>query len=72
MSFQTQITSSGNLPEVAAFNVMQFCHWAGISRAQFYLEVAQGRIVPRKVGRKTLVPVHEAIRWMNGLPLYQR
>ena len=62
------ITTMSPEPELGALNVLQFCRWSGISRAQFYLEVASGRLVPRKVGRRTIVPVSEAYRWLLGLP----
>ncbi len=72
MSIQFHGSSPRDLPEIGAFSVLQFCHWAGISRAQFYLEVAQGRLDPKKVGRRTIVPVPEARRWMDGLPTSQK
>ena len=53
---------------VGVLTVLEFCSWARISRAQFYLELAQGRIIPKKLGRRTLVPVSEAYRWLAGLP----
>jgi hypothetical protein len=68
MSVLTQIISSGEHHGVGAFTILQFCHWAGISKAQYYLEVNQGHICPRKVGRRSIIPVLEAVRWMDGLP----
>ena len=61
-------TTHHDSPRAGVLNVQEFCAWARISRAQFYLEVASGRLVPRKVGRRTLIPVTEAYRWLSGLP----
>lgn len=40
----------------------------GICRAQLYIEMAAGRIVGRKAGRRTLVERAEQARWLNALP----
>lgn len=57
------------LSDVGALSIRAFCLWSSISRAQFYLEWDAGRIEPRKVGRRTLIPVQEACRWLDSLPV---
>ena len=59
---------SNHLNMHGVFNVLEFCNWARISRAQFYIEVSQGRIFPKKAGRRTLVTFGEAFRWVSELP----
>lgn len=49
-------------------SVEAFCQWAGIGRTATYREIAEGRLNPRKVGRRTLIPVAEAERWLSALP----
>lgn len=56
----------------AAFAVRDFCQWANISRSTFYKEVNAGRIIPVKLGKKTLVPIKEAERWLSALPRYEQ
>ncbi|MGY2733638.1 helix-turn-helix domain-containing protein [Sphingomonas sp. UYP23] len=40
-----------------------------ICRAQLYKEIAAGRIVARKAGKRTLIERSEQARWLSALPL---
>ncbi|MCU0896724.1 MAG: hypothetical protein MUC55_04405 [Burkholderiales bacterium] len=52
----------------AAFSVPQFCAAHGISRALFYLMLADGR-APRiiKAGRRTLISLEAAEEWRRRM-----
>lgn len=50
------------------FSVNDFCEWAGIGRTAAYAELKAGRLVARKFGRRTIIPVSEAEKWLNSLP----
>lgn len=52
-----------------ALTVDEFCGWASIGRSKFYEEVKAGRIVLRKIGRKSVVTMPDAISWINSLPV---
>jgi hypothetical protein len=52
-----------------AMTVEAFCRWASIGRTVAYREIGEGRLHPRKVGRRTLIPVAEAERWLATLPI---
>lgn len=39
-----------------------------ICRAQLYIEIRAGRIVARKLGRRTLVERSEQSKWLSSLP----
>jgi len=41
----------------------------GICRAKCYMEIAAGRLVARKAGRRTLVERTEQARWLASLPV---
>lgn len=41
----------------------------GICRAKLYLELAAGRIIARKAGRRTLIERTEQARWLTSLPV---
>lgn len=58
----TQNTSSG------AFTVEEFLGWARIGRTKLYQEINEGRLKPRKLGRKTLILRADAEAWLNSLP----
>lgn len=62
------------VPEAAplqgAMSVSAFCRWASIGRTAAYREIAEGRLQVRKLGRRTLIPLSEAERWLNALPNY--
>jgi len=48
--------------------VDEFCGWARIGRSKFYQEVNEGRLPLRKIGRKSVVTIPDALSWLNGLP----
>jgi len=52
-----------------ALTVDEFCGWASIGRSKFYQEVKAGRIILRKVGRKTVITMSDAQSWLNSLPV---
>jgi len=49
--------------------VDEFCSWASIGRSKFYQEVNAGRITLRKIGRKSVVTMADAMSWVNSLPV---
>ena len=51
-----------------ALSVEQFCHRYGVSRAHLYRLFEAGELTPRKTGRRTLIPIAEANRWLEALP----
>jgi hypothetical protein len=51
-----------------AMSIETFCRWASIGRTVAYREIAEGRLQVRKLGRRTLIPVIEAERWLTALP----
>ncbi len=51
-----------------AMSVNEFLHWASIGRTKFYDELASGRLKVRKVGRKTIVTMSDAVSWLECLP----
>lgn len=62
MHTSTKISDTGALP------ILGFCKWANIGRTAVYQEIKNGRLKVRKCGRRTLVPIEEAVAWLNNLP----
>ena len=58
-------------PAPLAFSVKAFCRTANIGHDKFYDEVRAGRLRPRKLGTRTLIPLGEAQRWLDSLPVLQ-
>lgn len=58
-----------NPPERLAYSVSEFCGMAGISASAFYREVRAGRIIVRKMGRKSVVTQTDAQTWLASLPV---
>ena len=50
-----------------AFSILGFCAWAGIGRSKAYGEIASGHIKALKVGKRTLITIAEAQRWLESL-----
>lgn len=51
-----------------ALTVDEFCGWASIGRSKFYDEVKSGRIQLRKIGRKSVITMPDALNWLESLP----
>lgn len=54
------------------FSVRDFCLWAGIGRTAFYEEIKNGRLEAKKFGKRTLIPIVEAHRWLQQLPVLHK
>jgi excisionase family DNA binding protein len=52
----------------AALRVNEACATLGISRSQFYVEVAAKRLRVLKCGRRSLVAASEIQAWLERLP----
>ena len=52
----------------AALTVAEFCQVVGIGKTTFYSEVRAGRIHPKKIGSKTIVPMSELSAFLDRLP----
>lgn len=49
-------------------SVQNFCAWSGLGRTKVYDLITTGHLNPLKCGRRTLIPMAEAIRWRDALP----
>jgi excisionase family DNA binding protein len=57
--------------EKLALRIPEFCRAFGVGRTKFYELVARRELQPRKSGKQTLIPVAEAERWFNSLPIVE-
>ena len=53
---------------LGALTIPSFCQHFGVGKSFFYKEMEAGRITTRKAGKRTLIPVAEAERWLAALP----
>lgn len=51
-----------------ALTVDEFCAFVSIGRSKFYQEVIEGRIRMRKIGRKSVITVIDAMAYLENLP----
>lgn len=51
-----------------ALSVPEFCRRYGVGRTMAYEEIAEGRLVAVKAGRRTLIPLDAAKSWLAALP----
>lgn len=66
----SDMSPAGIHSEVGALSIAEFAVWAGICRSKVYMEIVAGRLVPHKVGRRTVIWSSEAERWRANLPKY--
>lgn len=57
---------------IHAYTIADFCRSYGIGRTKTYAEIAAGRLLARKVGKRTLILKSDADRWLTTLPLVAR
>lgn len=51
-----------------ALSIKELIAISGISRTSIYNEIKLGRLVVRKLGRRTIVLVSDTERWLGALP----
>lgn len=54
-------------PHKMALTVSEFCSAYAVGRSTFYQLVKSDRIRPLKVGKRTVIAVSEAERWLDSL-----
>lgn len=55
-------------PNPEVFEIMEFCGWARVSRTVAFKEIAAGRLIAVRVGRKSLITIANARAWLAALP----
>jgi Helix-turn-helix domain len=51
-----------------AYSIERLAKESDISRSMIYEEITAGRLIARKVGRRTIVRRSDALRWLRSLP----
>jgi len=51
-----------------AVSIPEACKLTSLSRSRLYGEIRDGRLKPRKIGRRTVIPMTELSRWIAALP----
>jgi hypothetical protein len=51
------------------YSLANLCEMGIMSRTQAYVENREGRLVFRKIGRKTIVLHEDLVNWLQNLPL---
>lgn len=57
--------------EKLLLSILEFCERTGLSRSKTYLEISAGKLRAKKIGRRTVIPIQEANRWIEQLPEYR-
>ena len=52
------------------FSLEEFCLRNGIGRTTAYKEIKEGRLHPKKVGKRTLISIEEEARWFGSAPAF--
>jgi hypothetical protein len=61
-----KIRNSGT---VEAISIEAFCTEFGVGKTFAYGEIARGKLIARKAGRRTLIARDDAHRWLKSLPI---
>jgi hypothetical protein len=57
--------------EEFGFSIGRFSERNGICERTAYNEIASGRLIARKVGRRTLITLEDETAWRRALPVKQ-
>lgn len=58
--------------EKVALTVDEAADATGIGRTRLYEEIASGRLIARKVGRRTVITVEDLKAWLNDRQRFPR
>ncbi|WP_234826257.1 helix-turn-helix transcriptional regulator [Sinorhizobium meliloti] len=64
--------SSDTIKNMELLSVKDFLALSGLSKTSFYNEVNAGRLLARKIGRKTVITAEDAAAWRASLPAVHR
>ena len=56
------------MTERGAFSIPGFGQWADLGRSKIYEEIAAGRLVARKCGKRTIITWQDGQDYLNSLP----
>jgi hypothetical protein len=51
-----------------ALGIREFCRRYSIGRTTLYSEIAAGRLIIKKLGTRSLIPIDSAEQWFDSLP----
>ncbi len=52
----------------AAYTVNEILREIGIGRSKLYAEIAAGKLIPRKIGKKTIFLARDVEAYLDNLP----
>ena len=52
------------------FSLDEFCFRNGIGRTTAYNQIKEGRLCPKKVGKRTLISREEEARWLSAASVF--
>lgn len=55
-----------------AYSISRLVRESDVSRSLIYEEIASGRLIARKIGRRTIVRRADALAWLRSLPRLSR
>lgn len=58
-------TDEGKLPKIT-YSVREACNVSGLSKTTIFLHIKEGRIKPRRVGGRTLIPADALREFLLG------
>jgi hypothetical protein len=56
---------------ISASSILSFAERNGIGESTVYKEIKAGRLVARKIGRRTIITDDDERIWRNSLPRFQ-
>jgi hypothetical protein len=54
-----------------AFSISDLTEDSGLGRTKIFQEIAEGRLIAHKCGRRTLILEEDYIRWLRALPVVE-
>lgn len=57
-----------NVEQSLAFTIAQAAKLAGVGRSTLYSELGAGKLIARKMGRRTIILAVDLSQWLSQLP----
>ena len=56
------------MTERGGFSIPKYAEWANLGRSKIYEEIAAGRLVARKCGKRTIITYQDGQDYLQSLP----
>jgi excisionase family DNA binding protein len=62
--------TSINIQKIA-YSIPEYCEATSMGRTQIYKAIKEGKLIARKMGKRTLITYDDGLNFLNSLPVIE-